>query len=135
HELGGRTAPVTAVGQRRYHFQYRGERALHGISSRSAPGGGNYRSDRPGCRILSLPTSRTTTATDHEPALNRAFPKLLLVSDRRPARRALNVTRRPALAVLLPLIATTGAVAFGAAAHAAGTTLTSIASDDAISSS
>jgi len=45
------------------------------------------------------------------------------------------VTRRPVLAVLLPLIATTGAVAFGAAAHAAGTTLTSIASDDAVASS
>jgi beta-mannanase len=48
------------------------------------------------------------------------------------------VTRRPVLAVLLPLIATTGALAFGAAAHAAGTTgttLTSIASDDASTSS
>ena len=48
------------------------------------------------------------------------------------------MTRRPVLAVLLPLIATTGALAFGGAAHAAGTTsqvLTSVASDDAFTSS
>ncbi len=45
--------------------------------------------------------------------------------------------RRPALAVLLPLIATTGAVVFGAAAHASGTSqvLSYAPSDDAYTSS
>ncbi|OLB76429.1 MAG: hypothetical protein AUI14_18825 [Actinobacteria bacterium 13_2_20CM_2_71_6] len=48
------------------------------------------------------------------------------------------MTRRPVLAVLLPLAATTGALAFGASAFAAGTTsqvLTITASDDAYTSS
>jgi len=48
----------------------------------------------------------------------------------------LNVTRRPFLAVLLPLVATTGALALGTAAQAAGTTqvLSFHASDDAYTS-
>src|SRR6266568_3681255 len=53
-----------------------------------------------------------------------------------PPRSALNVTRRPFLAVLLPLVATTGALALGTAAQAAGTTqvLSFHASDDAYTS-